>query len=509
MSNQVNGEGAAVTSRRNFLKLGGLAAAGTTIGAAAGAGFVLGRDPDANVGWGRTEAGKDMFFNRKPFEVDHAPTLEVVGPIERPEWEDYLFNRFPVIGKAIQDGWDPNNGWETLEDEQVKKYYARHPDRWPEMLQAFVEQNRRAQHREKHRDRFALAWANGRSWLKGLDQSNFPPKPVDHPDIDDFKWVQGEPAEFQSPAHASKLVKKMVFTFGASIVGITKLDPAFVFKNMMRMKGGNRNWGEDIPKHWKNIIVFGVPMNWDPMYAAAGYSTSYDGYFRAKTASGLLAAWLGELGYAARPQWPGGDYETVLPPIAIQAGMGESARNGVLITPELGPNIRLAAVITNLDLEPDKPINTHVRAFCEECKICADACPSGSISKASKPDSVVRGFRKFAFNQDSCYRFWSTAPTDSGKGCRVCIAVCPYTRKNNWIHTIVKEMDPRDPTGITRKTLLAMQHNFFYYPEAEAYHPDWTGGNFAGYHEPPEWLRSENYLKVTKTWEYDGNWEGF
>ena len=70
-------------------------------------------------------------------------------------------------------------------------------------------------------------------------------------------------------------------------------------------------------------------------------------------------------------------------------------------------------------------------------------------------------------------------------------------------------MDPRDPTGITRKTLLAMQHNFFYYPEAEAYHPDWTGGNFAGYHEPPEWLRSENYLKVTKTWEYDGNWEGF
>ena len=143
----------------------------------------------------------------------------------------------------------------------------------------------------------------------------------------------------------------------------------------MRMKGGNRNWGEDIPKHWKNIIVFGVPMNWDPMYAAAGYSTSYDGYFRAKTASGLLAAWLGELGYAARPQWPGGDYETVLPPIAIQAGMGESARNGVLITPELGPNIRLAAVITNLDLEPDKPINTHVRAFCEECKNLCGCLP--------------------------------------------------------------------------------------------------------------------------------------
>ena len=54
-------------------------------------------------------------------------------------------------------------------------------------------------------------------------------------------------------------------------------------------------------------------MNWDPMYAAAGYSTSYDAYFRARMATGLMTAWLGELGYAGRPQWPGRDYEVILP----------------------------------------------------------------------------------------------------------------------------------------------------------------------------------------------------
>ena len=181
------------TSRRDFLKFWGLAAA-------AGAGFVLGRDPDANVGWGRTEAGKDMFFNRKPFEVDHAPTLEMVGPVERPEWSDFLFNRYPVIGHAIIDGWNPNNGWETIEDERVREYYSRHPDRWPEILQAFVEMDRRSQHREKHRDRFALAWAYGNAYDKGLMTANFPPVPYEPPDVDDFKWVKGEPAKFKSPA---------------------------------------------------------------------------------------------------------------------------------------------------------------------------------------------------------------------------------------------------------------------------------------------------------------------
>ena len=499
-----------VTSRRDFLKLGGLAATGATIGAAAGAGFALGRDPDANVGWGRTEAGADMYFNREPFRVDQTPTIEKVGPTSRPEWSDFLFNRSPILENAIKDGWNPDEGWEAIEDDRIKEYYSRYPERWPEMRRAFFEMERRSEHRENYRDRFALAWAYGNAYNRGNTSSNFPPKPVDHPDVDDFNWVKvDEPAKFKSPAHASKLVKKMAHKFGMSIVGIAKMNPDWVFKNMMRMNGRNDQWGDDIPKHWKYVIVFGAPMNWDPMYAASGYSTSYDGYFRARSATGLMKAWLGELGYAGRAQWPGGDYEMMMPPLAAESGMGELSRSGSLIVPEVGTNLRLAAVVTNLELEPDKPVDLRVKAFCEDCKICADTCPSGSISFSDKPDVVERGYKKYDFNQDSCFRFWSTTPTDNGKGCRICISVCPYTRKNNWIHTVVREMDPRDPTGLSRRAMLAMQHNFFYYPDAEAFHPEWSGGQFAGYHQPPEWLRSENYLDVEQSWEYDGNWEGF
>ncbi|USD38721.1 4Fe-4S dicluster domain-containing protein [Ferrimonas sp. SCSIO 43195] len=499
-------EGVNDASRRTFLKMGGLAATGATLGGAAAAGFVLGRDPDANVGWGRTEAGADMFINRQPFQVEIAPSLKPVGDVIRPDWGDFLFNRAGAIAHAIKEGWDPAQGWQNFPDSRVRAYYAQYPDRWQEMLQSFSAHKIHDDNKEKHRDRFALAWAYDASWHKGLMTSNFPPKPQGHPDQDDFKWVKREPVEFQSPAHASKLIKQMANKYGMTHVGIAKLDPAFVFKGMMR---GMKEWGDEIPAHWKNVIVFGVPMNWDPMYAAVGYSTSKEAYFRASTAAGLMSAFLGELGYAARPQWPGIDYEIILPPIAIQAGLGENARNGILMTPEVGPNIRLAAVITNLDLEADKPVDLKMSHFCEDCKICADSCPSGSITDADAPDTVERGFRKWDFNQDSCWRFWNQGPSEGAKGCRVCIAVCPYTRKNNWIHALVKNLEPRDPTSITRTTLLAMQHNFFYYPDAENYHADWSGGNFASYHEPPEWMRSENYLKVEKTWDYDGNWEAF
>lgn len=288
----------------------------------------------------------------------------------------------------------------------------------------------------------------------------------------------------------------MAHQFGASLVGITGVHKEFIFKNMMR---GMDEWGDEVPEHWKSIIVIGIPMNWDPMYSAIGYSTSYDAYHKCRLAIGKLQIFLGELGYGSRCQVPGNDYEMTIPPLGVLAGLGEASRNGTLMTPELGTNVRLAALVTDIELEHDKPVDLGMQHFCRDCKICATSCPSGSISLSDEPDTVIRGFKRYDFNQDSCYRMWQSGPTAMGMGCRACIAVCPYTRKNNWIHTIVREADPRDKTGATRKALLAMQHNMFYYPEAEAYHGDWNGGHMAGYHQPPEWMRTENYFKVDKT----------
>jgi reductive dehalogenase len=527
-------------SRRNFLKLGGATAAVATVGVGAATGFVLGREPDQDIGWGRTAAGKDMFFNREPFFVDKAPTLIKVGETSRPDVRDFVFWRVGMIVGAMKQGWHLSDGWETCPDERVVKYYTEWPERWPEIVEALKQKQISAKLQHKYMDRLVIAHAydhanHASMYGENGTPVNWPLPPEGPPEVADFKSIYDDTyghivgegqtppktdhtnrpivkkREFKTPQHASKLIKKVAHQMGCSFVGITKVNPDFIFTNIMRgMPDRGAKWGDKVPDHWKSVIMLGVPMSWDGMYAAPAYGTSYEAYSEVRFAAGKLEVFLNRLGYAGRAMVPGGDYEMMMPPLAVEAGLGEAGRNGSLVSPEVGPNIRLACVVTDLEFDYDKPIDIGVREFCEECKICATACPSGSISMADKPDIVVRGYKKYEFNQDSCFRLWQSLPSDGQQGCRVCIAVCPYTRRNNWIHTLVKEADPRDKTGLTRKALLAMQHNFFYYPDAEAYAAPHNGGRLASYHQPPEWLRSEEFFKgINKDWEYDGNWEGF
>ena len=80
-------------------------------------------------------------------------------------------------------------------------------------------------------------------------------------------------------------------------------------------------------------------------------------------------------------------------------------------------------------------------------------------------------------------------------GCRLCLTVCPYSRRNNWLHSLAKNVDINDPTGLVKHALIFMQKSFFESPDPQDYlrPPD---GRFAGYREGPEWLQSENYLDI-------------
>lgn len=62
--------------------------------------------------------------------------------------------------------------------------------------------------------------------------------------------------------------------------------------------------------------------------------------------------------------------------IAYQSGLGWIGRSNLLINPEFGARIRYVTVLTNLLLEPDKPINRN----CGNCRKCVEACPAGAIT---------------------------------------------------------------------------------------------------------------------------------
>jgi reductive dehalogenase len=276
-------------------------------------------------------------------------------------------------------------------------------------------------------------------------------------------------------------------------VGITRTRPDFLYDEGWR--GCPKDYDfSTMPAHWESAIVIGVPMEWDVVLASPQASTSYDAYDRVSTAAVRLEGALKHLGYPARTHSPMTGYDLIVPPLAVEAGLGEVARTGFCVTPEVGGNCRMAVVTTDLPMTPDKPIDYGVAEFCRKCKICAEQCPSGAISSADSSEGlVIRGYEHWYINNGACYNHWreSMGPM----GCRLCVAVCPYSRKDNWIHDLARQVDSRDPTGVASSALLAMQKNLFDAPGAAEYRPP-PDGHFASYRPEPPYLHAERYLDI-------------
>jgi epoxyqueuosine reductase QueG len=120
-------------------------------------------------------------------------------------------------------------------------------------------------------------------------------------------------------------------------------------------------------------------------------------------------------------------------PLAIDAGLGELGRNGLLITPQYGPCVRLCKVFTDLPLMPDQPISFGVTETCMKCFKCAEACEVEAISSDPEPSyrtvspSNNQGIVRWAVDHDKCYAFW----IENSASCATCIAACPFTQRAN------------------------------------------------------------------------------
>lgn len=491
-------------SLRIFLKTGSALAAVLGLCGAAVAGYLAGRSYDSHTGWERYTHGAGMFFNRKPFQKDQ-PTYEKTPDAKRLNWEESLANRMGMLGSLIhpEDGsqpkWMPDMGIDKL-PQPLKGYFREHEESFKQTLKAFQLIGEQQANWKNFETRFAIAdaWSNAMaSSFASHDgsmrpQHFFPPDPNVPPEEWDFQGIRRDkPLPFKSPEHASQLIKKIAHTFGATLVGITKLNPDWCYQGMLRGVGPGKY---EVPEHWEYAIVVVTPHEWDSMYANPVYGSSYDAYSRERMIAGNLEAFIRELGYPARAHVPPFFYDLVMPPIAVDAGLGEQGRKGLLITPELGSNARLACVTTNIPMKVDKPVDLGIQEFCSKCKICAERCPGGAISHADHPE-LVRGYQRWVIKSELCFNIWASVATSHPRGCRICLAVCPYTRKNNWVHAMSKNIDSRDPTGIMASMLLWVQKGLFKYPKASEFMPPPQGIN-ATYHEPPDWLQTEKWFEV-------------
>jgi len=250
--------------------------------------------------------------------------------------------------------------------------------------------------------------------------------------------------EVSDPAAMSGQVKKAARLFGADLVGVCRTDPRWMYSEV---------WLNDVrevrplefPEGLDNAVVLAFEMDYDaictsPTCIAAGAVAH--GYSRQDSVALYVAEFIKGLGYRAIPT---GNDTALSVPMAIDAGLGEFSRSGMLVTPQYGPRVRLSKVFTDLPLAPDKPIRFGVREFCRVCKKCADSCPSGAISHDTEPTwsgpsiSNNPGIYKWYVNVDKCLKFWC----DNGVDCINCIASCPYNKPSDmWHHAVGATLAP-------------------------------------------------------------------
>lgn len=481
-------------SRREFLKVSGATSAALSLVGIGAAGYAAGKDFDSYTGWEQIYEGGSQFFNRKAYEVD-SPTYEVAGPTSRADNRVEGRAHFGKLKDAMKDGWVPEDGIDALPD-YLADFYNKDPKRLENArYRAEVLEPLQIENRTKYNQQWEIAMAWGSAY--GVTR---PARPNTPPEEWDFDGIREEPLKFKSKDHASELIKKVAHTFGATLVGITKLNHDWVYGYGLR--GAEDGGAYKVPSHWEYAIAITTPHEWDQMGGNPTYGTSSDAYNRSSIAAARIKEFIKKLGYPARVHSPNTSYDLLAVPVCVDAGIAEQGRHIFSIAPELGANHRPAVITTNMPMTIDKPIDFGVQDFCMSCKICADYCPSNAISQEDDARKNVRGYLRWDMDVDACYNFWGIALGNGG--CRVCLAVCPYSRKANWVHNVARKISAADPTGIFDTGLIWMQETFFEGPEKEDYyppnHPDGDGYN-ASYRPAPEWMQVEKWFSnVDVTW---------
>jgi len=254
------------------------------------------------------------------------------------------------------------------------------------------------------------------------------------------------------PEKISRYIKNWSKKLGAVDCGITELQDYHLYST----GGRAERYGLKFSKKHRFAIAFIVEMDHAMIQSAPAGTVvmeSAQQYLEAGRIALQVAEFIRHLGYEARAHIDG-NYEVVCPLVARDAGLGEIGRMGLLMTPKLGPRVRIAVVTTNLPLIPDKPL--HDFSFidaCVKCKKCAEVCPSKAISFNDR--EIIDGSLRWQINQESCFTFWTVAGTDCGR----CISVCPYSHPDNGLHNLVRF--GMHNSGVFRKAALKMDDVFY------------------------------------------------
>ena len=233
------------------------------------------------------------------------------------------------------------------------------------------------------------------------------------------------------PEKATRFITRWLRKTGAHSVGFTPLKDYHLYSH----KGRGPHSGETIVHTHTNAIAITVEMDHgmiQPAPLGSSVMESSEQYLRSGVLALKLAAFIRELGFEATAHIDG-NYELICPLVAMDAGLGVIGRMGLLMTPHLGPRVRISVVTTNMPMvhSVSKPDYTTIH-FCQMCKKCAVNCPATAIPEG--PMQEIKGGERWQINSEKCYHFWTVSGTDCGR----CMSVCPFSHRNNLFHRLIR-----------------------------------------------------------------------
>ena len=250
------------------------------------------------------------------------------------------------------------------------------------------------------------------------------------------------------PERISRIVKEKARWLGADLVGVAETDPRWIYthwgeQNVRYSRAAEVGDPIKIAEQYPYVIVMAHAMGYEMVRRSPAVEADTDlEYSRGAWSSASLATFIAELGYRALPAVNEIGINVAL---AVDAGLGEAGRHGLLITRDYGPRVRISKVFTNLPLVLDRPIDIGVQKFCEVCKLCSRYCPSNSLMNGERTDQPwdvhnVPGMKKWPIKAMNCLDFW----VKNGNHCSVCIRVCPWNKPDGLLHRLVRVLAERN-----------------------------------------------------------------
>ncbi len=377
------------------------------------------------------------------------PTYEIVGELERFDARDILSSR-----AALKAG-----------TERYRDYYKRHPEREEKdkKLRPFASAEAREHQRSNlfGNEPLALALSNACKIAYLLGDSAY-----------------GQVAEHKvqlAPQVAAKSVKAAARYFGADLVGICELNPAWVYSHCSNDDTPGLKWGDPIELNHRYAIAIAAAHNFDMLLSGRGIGimptieTNETAFSKVTIPTIRLASYIRAIGYPAEAHTMMSKVNAVA--VAVDAGLGEVGRNGLLVTKEFGSGVRINVVTTELPMLVDMPVDIGVQDFCDRCFKCADTCSSGSISRRGK--EIIRGVKLWPVDDELCS--YLRASQGGEPICFNCLSCCPWTKPHNFVHQSAAWLAAR--SSLARTALIWMDDVLY--------------GRIPHQHPLPEWLESD------------------